>query len=189
MEHIPFPNIPDEPVRRNFEELDTHATGLASRLEVLETLVSQLAAPGIIVPFGGSTAPSGFLLCEGQSLLRADYAGLFAAIGTAFGAVDGTHFNLPDLKDRTVYGKGTKAVAATDGNAYGNRGPDHTLVTAEIPSHTHGMNMNKGLNVAGGGGGSNGYLWHDSGSVTTSPTGGGEAHNHGYLVAAWIIKT
>lgn len=61
--------------------------------------------PGFMGPYAGSTAPSGWLLCYGQSLLRASYVALFAAIGTAYGTVDSTHFSLPDLRGRLAAGK------------------------------------------------------------------------------------
>ena len=44
-----------------------------------------------------TSAPTGWLACNGASLLRASYPALFTAIGTTFGAVDGTHFTLPTI--------------------------------------------------------------------------------------------
>lgn len=64
---------------------------------------------GMIVDFAGSTAPNGWLLCYGQSLLRSgagSYPELFAAIGTTYGAADGSHFNVPDCRDRVSAGLG-----------------------------------------------------------------------------------
>jgi len=59
--------------------------------------------PGVVLPFAGTSAPAGFLLCGGQAVSRATYAALFAAIGTTFGAGDGsTTFNLPDLRGRAT---------------------------------------------------------------------------------------
>lgn len=53
-----------------------------------------------------STDPTGWLRCYGQAVSRTTYAALFAAIGTAFGAGDGTTtFNVPDLRGRAVAGK------------------------------------------------------------------------------------
>ena len=50
--------------------------------------------PGCIMPYAGATAPEGWLLCHGQAVSRTTYADLFAAIGTAHGAGDGsTTFN------------------------------------------------------------------------------------------------
>ena len=60
--------------------------------------------PGVVYPFAGPIAniPAGYLLCNGASLLRSSYAALFAAIGTIYGAADGTHFNLPDYRDKMI---------------------------------------------------------------------------------------
>lgn len=66
-----------------------------------------LIPAGVMVPFAGGTAPTGWLLCSGQAVSRTTYATLFAAIGTTWGAGDGsTTFNLPDLRDRVPVGKG-----------------------------------------------------------------------------------
>lgn len=62
------------------------------------------AASGI--PTGGylnwptESVPAGFLECDGSSLDRTTYAGLFAVLGTLYGTVDGSHFNLPDWRGR-----------------------------------------------------------------------------------------
>ncbi|RJR31902.1 MAG: hypothetical protein C4574_00685 [Candidatus Latescibacterota bacterium] len=64
-----------------------------------------LVPSGTILPFGGAAAPTGYLLCNGTSYLRADYTDLFAVIGTSFGAADGTHFNVPDLRGQFLRGK------------------------------------------------------------------------------------
>ena len=62
---------------------------------------------GEIQLHGATTAPVGTLICGGQAVSRTLYAGLFAALGTTYGAGDGmTTFNLPDLRDRVAIGKG-----------------------------------------------------------------------------------
>lgn len=54
---------------------------------------------GIIVPYGGSTAPTGWLLCDGSAVSRTGYSQLFDAIGTTYGSGDGsTTFNLPNME-------------------------------------------------------------------------------------------
>jgi microcystin-dependent protein len=63
-----------------------------------------LVPPGTIVAYGGTTAPAGWLLCDGTSIVRADYASLYTAIGNAFGTASGTTFNLPDLRGRFLRG-------------------------------------------------------------------------------------
>lgn len=101
-------------------------------------------APGLILPFGGGSPPSGALLCDGASYLRANYPLLFAEVGTTWGAVDGSTFNVPDLRGRALYGvDGALGLGNVDGRATGNRGPTHhhaagTLGTNTTGSHSHG---------------------------------------------------
>jgi len=79
-----------------------------------------------------NTPPTDWLVCNGASLLRADYADLFAIIGTVYGAVDGTHFNLPDMRDRSPMGVGGFiALGGFLGAA------THTLNSGENGVHTH----------------------------------------------------
>ena len=67
-----------------------------------------LVPAGTIVMTGASSAPTGYLLCDGTAVSRSTYASLFAAIGTAYGTGDGSStFDLPDLRDRFPLGKGT----------------------------------------------------------------------------------
>lgn len=88
---------------------------------------------GIIFPYAGSTAPEGYLMCDGSAVSRSTYAALFAAIGTTYGAGDGsTTFNIPDLTGRVVIGvSGTHALGTTGGEE------SHTLLEAELPVHHH----------------------------------------------------
>ena len=68
---------------------------------------------GAILAFGGATAPAGWLLCQGQAISRTTYAALFAVIGTAYGAGDGsTTFNLPDPREAALVGAGTNVLNA-----------------------------------------------------------------------------
>ena len=66
---------------------------------------------GAVIPFAGSTAPQGYLLCDGREVSRADYPFLFSVIGTTYGEGDGnTTFNLPNLQDKFIQGAGINAV-------------------------------------------------------------------------------
>lgn len=66
---------------------------------------------GVVLPFGGSTVPNGWLLANGAAVSRASKARLFSVYGTTFGAGDGsTTFNLPDLRDRYIIGVNTNAL-------------------------------------------------------------------------------
>jgi microcystin-dependent protein len=84
---------------------DLAATGDIEAAGAVKQAGFVLLPAGVIFPYGGSSAPAGYLLCYGQSLLRASYPDLFTAIGTTYGAADGTHFNVPDLRGRVIAGK------------------------------------------------------------------------------------
>jgi microcystin-dependent protein len=93
--------------------------------------LSALLPTGMILPFGGTTAPDGFLDCDGSAVSRTTYADLFAAIGTTWGTGDGsTTFNVPDLRGVGLRGSGqhgsrTKAdTTAYDGGSVGNEQND-----------------------------------------------------------------
>ena len=68
----------------------------------------EIVPSGTVVPYGGTSAPGGWQLCDDTALSRTTYARLFAIIGTAYGTGDGSStFNVPDLRDRVPLGKGT----------------------------------------------------------------------------------
>jgi microcystin-dependent protein len=60
---------------------------------------------GTVISYAGATAPTGYLVCDGTSVLRADYPELFAAIGTAWGSANASEFNLPDLRGQFLRGQ------------------------------------------------------------------------------------
>lgn len=67
--------------------------------------LSALIPPGTLIHYAGRTVPSGWLICNGANVSRTDYAALFAAIGTIYGAGDGsTTFGLPNLNGRFFEG-------------------------------------------------------------------------------------
>ena len=105
---------------------------------------------GVLMPYGGSSAPTGFLLCDGSAVSRSTYADLFSAIGTTYGSGNGsTTFNIPDLRGRVIAGQddmgGSSANRLTNqsgglnGDTLGATGgaETHTLTTAQLASHTH----------------------------------------------------
>jgi len=60
---------------------------------------------GTVIPYGSSSAPYGYIKCNGAAISRTVYADLFAAIGTNFGGGDGsTTFNVPDLRGEFIRG-------------------------------------------------------------------------------------
>ena len=104
------------------------------------TAFGGFAPAGAILAYGGATAPTGWLLCQGQAVSRSTYAHLFSVLGTTFGVGDGsTTFNLPDLRQRFPLGKAASGTGSTLGATGGaidhtHTGPSHTHTG---PSHTH----------------------------------------------------
>lgn len=124
---------------------------------------------GAIQMTAGTDTPPGWLLCDGQAVSRTTYARLFDAIGTAYGAGDGsTTFNVPNFAGRFAIGVGTLgadtyARGATGGSAR------HTLSTAELPAHDHGSTGSHGHAASSGA---------QSASHTHSGTTGSDSHSH-----------
>ncbi len=101
----------------------------------LKHLKENAPAVGTIDAYAGASAPTGYLLCDGSAVSRTTYADLFAAIGTTYGAGNGTTtFNLPDLRGRFPLGvSGSHALGSTGGSE------TKTLIEANLPAHTHTM--------------------------------------------------
>ncbi|QDP66985.1 MAG: putative tail fiber protein [Prokaryotic dsDNA virus sp.] len=68
-------------------------------------VAEQTGLTGMVAPFAMSTAPGGWLECDGSAVSRSVYANLFSTIGTVHGAGNGsTTFNLPDLRGEFIRG-------------------------------------------------------------------------------------
>jgi len=125
---------------------------LSERLAVQMPADGRVIPTGTIVMTGRSSAPSGWLICNGDAVDRTLYAELYSAIGETFGPGNGTTtFNLPDMRGRVAAGVGT----GTGGGANGTGAPtggtalnpvalsgwfgtnDVTLTSAQIPPHPH----------------------------------------------------
>jgi len=82
---------------------------------------------GTIVAYGGASAPSDWLICDGSAVSRVTYANLFAVLGITYGAGDGvTTFNVPDLQQRFPLGKATAGTGSTLGATGGAIDHTHT---------------------------------------------------------------
>jgi microcystin-dependent protein len=153
--------------------------------------------PGVVLPYAAAgTPPSGYLICDGSAVNRNTYAGLFAIIGTTYGAGDGaTTFNLPNMMGRVPVGLNT---ADNNFKTMGLQGGEsgHTLSTQEMPRHRHPLVYQSGALIALNGGGVQYNLtWGTAGSNTSEIfgdyQGGGGSHNNlqPYMVLLYIIKT
>lgn len=110
------------------------------------------APPGVISMFGGSAAPSGWLLCDGSAVSRTTYAALFAVFSTTYGTGDGsTTFNLPNLKGAVPTGLDA---SQTEFNALGKTGgaKTATLASANLPAHAHDITHTHGTPATATGG-------------------------------------
>lgn len=165
--------------------------------------------PGVIHEYGGDTAPTGWLLCDGSAVSRTIYAALFAIIGTKFGAGNGsTTFNLPDKRKRVGVGYDS---SDSDFNAIGKTGGAKTvsLTAAQNGSHNHappdgyfyiettdGSMRKNSTNSSAGSSGDNGW-WKQrigeggGGALGTTYSGSGSPHNNmqPFQVFNYIIKT
>ena len=100
--------------------------------ENFDKIDSASSVTGSVQLFAGSSAPSGWLICNGQAISRTTYAALYAVIGTIYGVGDGsTTFNIPNLVNKTV--RGSNSLGKTGG------ADTVTLSTANMPAHTHGV--------------------------------------------------
>ena len=108
---------------------------------------SWYAPVGLISPFGGLTAPTGWLLCDGSAVSQTTYSALFSVLGAnAYGTDSGGNFYLPDLKGRTVFGlnaanSSVDARSDSDGLSAADRRPQHahTASSNTTGAHTHSI--------------------------------------------------
>lgn len=162
----------------------------------VESMISPSGVPaGVITQYAGTTAPSGWLLCQGQSLSTTTYADLFAAFGGAGGGGyryggSGSTFNLPNLKGRVPVGMdATQGEFDNLGETGGSK--THTLITAELPSHQHSTtNLTVGgqgthVHAHDGNGGTAGIMTRSSfgmsGDVQLQPQSGGITLGYGVI--------
>lgn len=120
----------------------------------------------------------GWMICDGRSLSKEEYAQLFALIGTTFGSVDGDHFNIPDSRGRVLgsIGSGAGLSARTLGQTVGEE--LHTLTINQMPAHTHTYIQQDGVqSIAAASGGGTTAADEPTKTSTTSSTGAGQAFN------------
>jgi microcystin-dependent protein len=127
---------------------------------LLKTASNAICPVGSMLDYGGTAAPTYWLLCYGQAIDRTTYSALFTAIGTTFGVGDGVAtFNVPDIRGRVTAGQDdmggssanrlTGLTGGVDGDVLGGVGglETHTLAVTEIPALTYTIS---GTGPAGG---------------------------------------
>jgi microcystin-dependent protein len=148
--------------------------------------------PGMIAPYAGASAPTGWLLCDGttgkDSVADTTLAALYAVIGTTYGGTGADDFDLPDLRERVPVGYKSGGTFDPIGDTGGEE--THLLTGPEsgIAAHSHSVPIYTA--------GSGGYAVSsglNSGPLTTSTAGdtnASSAHNNlqPYIVLNYIIK-
>jgi microcystin-dependent protein len=145
---------------------------------------------GIILPYGGVSAPVGSVMCDGTAYSRTGQKRLYDAIGTAYGAPDGSTFLVPDLQERVPVGRGVLAghnvLGQSDGLPKGSRGVKHNH-----GSHSHiQQRMNFSLTP-----GSTAYSLNAAGTIdgpstsTVTIGSGNPVDGSAYLIINFIIIT
>lgn len=125
---------------------------------------------GIVSHYAGTSIPQGWLEANGQSVSADDYPELFGVIGHTYGG-SGTNFNLPDLREKFIYGAGNGVSVGANGGA-----ATHTLTINEMPRHNHQIKpLPYAMAQLGGGD----PIYSIVGSTDpTSYTGGDAPHNN-----------
>jgi microcystin-dependent protein len=112
---------------------------------------SSFVPTGVVFHFAGSSAPSGWLLCNGAAVSRGTYAALYAALGGAaspYGQGDGTTtFNVPNTSGVFISGTGSQTIgAATYTRTHGATQGD------VVQGHWHALPLVTNTNLATSGG-------------------------------------
>lgn len=134
---------------------------------------------GAVIPYAGSAAPAGWLLCGGQAVSRSDYAALFAIIGTTYGSGNGsTTFNVPDLRGRVVAGEDDMGGTAANRLTAGNSGITGTTLGAaggdeRLHQHSHANTLTNNAVTSG----------NDNSDHTHAGTTGNDSPDHTHAVS------
>ncbi|HET7110116.1 MAG TPA: phage tail protein [Gemmatimonadales bacterium] len=136
---------------------------------------------GEVIAYAGSTAPSGWLLCDGSLKSRSEYAALFAVISTTYntGSETADVFRLPNLKGKVIVGVDA---AQTEFDTLGETGGSKNIVVGALPTHTHGFGHTHGMNSVNTRHAHNVYARNqDTGTVSAWHT-----HNYDHWHNSWV---
>jgi len=148
--------------------------------ELMEFIVCVMEGNCMSVPIGTTmiwhmeTPPPKWLICDGSGYLKTAYPELFALFGAKYGDSP-SFFGVPDLREKVPYG--ADFLIPLD-ETYGEA--THTLITAEIPAHSHRIpkasaTVNAAVNTTLANARTDTLI---TPTMATDPTGGGGAHNN-----------
>lgn len=142
---------------------------------------------GVMKLWPASTAPEGYLICDGTTYNKIDYPVLYDNLDSAY-IIDTDTFRVPDMRGRVAIGAGsfdginTFTLSTTGGNY------NCTLLEANLPAHTHtftattdgaGKHTHTGTTDAGGKHSHTASSNEVANHTHTGTTDGGGKHNHG----------
>lgn len=106
----------------------TATTYVNSPSYLINGVAAGIVPAGALIPYAGSSAPTGWLLCDGSAVSRVTYATLFTAIGTTYGIGDGsTTFNLPNTGQKFLLGLASSGTGSVLGSTGGNINHTHNV--------------------------------------------------------------
>ena len=151
-----------------------------STVQGTDTAVAPLIPAGMIIAWGGTSTPSGWLECDGSAISRTTYAALFAALSTDFGSGDGSStFNIPDVRGRFLAGTGTNVSKGFETSGQLAASSKITTDSGSASPTVTTVSVSVGAKDAGGT------------SVVSAVSGGGHTHTATIpaCVARYLIKT
>jgi microcystin-dependent protein len=89
--------------------------------------------------FAGTFAPRSWLFCNGQTMSIAQNTAMFSLLGTTYGGNGQTTFGIPDLRGRVPVGTGTGPGLSNIQLGQMAGTPTVTLLTTNMPAHTHAL--------------------------------------------------
>jgi microcystin-dependent protein len=192
---------------------DKLANSTVPTSKLASDVIQQLVPVGTILPYGGATAPSGYVVCDGSWLSTTTYPNLFQALGgvnnpfgpglslpagaagsgysAGFGS--GATFKVPDLRGRFPLGLGgsipNNSSAANRGHAGGNA----LIAETNLPAHKHGVYAVQSANTTATGSSNRLTFVADApGSGVddglSGSTGSGQGYLQPYITINYIIK-
>lgn len=98
------------------------------------------AITGLIAPYAGTSAPTGWLMCRGQLVSKTEYANLYAVIGAnAFGTDTSSDFYLPNLQGRVAVGVSLSDTDFDRADVGGVKEVTLTSAQSGLVGHNHGQ--------------------------------------------------
>lgn len=168
----------------------------SANMRALRDNLRAIPPVGSITAYMGDTAPDRYLECDGSSLNRVTYADLFAVIGVKFGSVDGSSFNLPDLRGEFLRGYDNSAGTDPDAATRTDRGDGTTgdaigtKQASDNKTHTHDVSGNNFIVTGAGTGytniGTGGTLVYYS--AATLASGNANEARPTNISVMWIIR-